>query len=193
MAEEVRSGAGGTLVLDLSALRPGEARFDRSYAPGRFPSGRGDDFAVAAPVRLALTIDRDGESYRLRGGLGTALELGCSRCLARFEMTVDIDLDVLYLPQRANAGEGEFEIADDDLSTAFYRDEEIDLGHLIREQLQLAVPMKPLCRATCRGLCTVCGIDRNVERCDCVTVWRDPRFEALRALRPAGRRGSEGS
>lgn len=191
MLQEGRSGAGGSLLLDLRALRRGEDRIDRAFSSGQFPAGRGDDYAVAGPVRLALAIHRDGESYRLRGGLGTALELACSRCLARFEMPVAVDLDVLYLPQRANSGEGDFEIGDGDLGTAFYRDEELDLGHLIREQLQLSVPMKPLCRPSCRGLCTVCGIDRNAERCECETEWRDPRLEALRAFRPARGGGSE--
>jgi uncharacterized protein len=191
MPDAGRSAAGGSLLLDLRTLRRGENRFDRSYSPGLFPAGRNDDYTVAELVRLALAITGDGESYRLRGDLGTALGFVCSRCLARFEIPVDIALDVLYLPRGANTGEGDFEISDGDLSTAFYRDEELDLGHLIREQLQLAVPMKPLCQASCRGLCTVCGIDRNADRCDCETVWRDPRLEALRALRPASGRGSE--
>ena len=192
MPEAGRSAAGGSLLLDLRGLRRGENRVDRSYSPGLFPAGRGDDYTVAEMVRLALAITCDGESYRLRGDLGTALELACSRCLARFEIPVDVALDVLYLPRGANTGEGDFEISDGDLSTAFYRDEELDLGYLIREQLQLAVPMKPLCRAACRGLCTVCGIDRNVDRCDCETVWHDPRLEALRVLRPASGGSSEG-
>ena len=191
MPEDGRSAAGGSLILDLRTLRRGEDRVERSFSPRVFAAGPGDDYRVGGPVRLAFAIHRDGESYRLRGGLATVLGLACSRCLARYEMPVAVDLDVLYLPQRANAGEGDFEIADGDLSTAFYRDEELDLGHLIREQLQLAVPMKPLCRASCRGLCTVCGIDRNSERCDCETEWRDPRLEALRAFRPARRGGAD--
>ena len=186
MPEEGRAAPGGSLLLDLRTLRRGENRIDRSYRPETFPAGAGDDYAVARPVRLALAIHRDGESYRLRGGLDTALELACSRCLTRVEMPVELDVDLLYLPQRANTGEGELEVSDGELSTAFYRDDELDLGHLVREQLQLAVPMKPLCRAACRGLCTVCGIDRNVERCSCDTEWRDPRLEALRAFRPGG-------
>ncbi len=191
MSEECRSGAGGSLLLDLRGFRSGEERIDRLYAPGMFPTGRSDEYAVARPVRLALTLRRNGERYRLRGELATAIDLACSRCLTRFEAPIALDVDVLYLPQRANSGEGEFEIEDGDLSTAFYQDEELDLGHLIREQLQLAVPMKPLCRVACRGLCTVCGVDLNVERCSCEQVWRDPRLEALRALRPAGGGRSE--
>lgn len=192
MPEEDRSAADGSLLLDLRALRSGGDRVDRAYAPGLFPVGKSDDYTVAGPVRLALRIHRDGESYRLRGGLGTALEFACSRCLTRYVEPVAVDLDVLYLPQEANTGEGEFEISDGDLGTAFYRDEELDLGHLVREQLQLAVPMKPLCRPACRGLCTVCGIDRNVDSCDCDTEWHDPRLEALRALRLAGRGNADG-
>ncbi len=77
----------------------------------------------------------------------------------------------------------EHEIQEDDLGTAFYRDETIDLGELVREQLYLALPMKPLCSDSCRGLCPHCGTNLNRGACDCRTEWRDPRFEKLRALK----------
>ena len=54
---------------------------------------------------------------------------------------------------RENTGEGEREIEEDDLTTAFYENDEIDLGQLMREQFYLALPMKPLCRDDCQGLC----------------------------------------
>ena len=78
---------------------------------------------------------------------------------------------------------GEHEIEEDDLSTAFYRDETIDLGELVREQFYLVLPMKPLCTEGCRGLCPQCGTNLNRGACDCRGVWQDPRLEGLKAFR----------
>jgi uncharacterized protein len=77
----------------------------------------------------------------------------------------------------------EHEIQEDDLSTAFYRDETIDLGDLVREQFYLMVPMKPLCSEACKGLCPQCGTNLNRGTCECRNEWHDPRFEKLKALK----------
>ena len=74
-------------------------------------------------------------------------------------------------------------IEEDDLGVSYYKDETIDLGEVVREQFYLALPMKPLCRETCKGLCPVCGANRNRETCTCETTWVDPRLEALKALK----------
>jgi uncharacterized protein len=98
---------------------------------------------------------------------------------------VDVAFDLLFLPApTASAVDAEQEIGDDDIGVSFYQDDEIDLGELLREQFYLALPMKPLCREDCQGLCPVCGTNRNTAPCDCKTDWVDPRMEALRNLRP---------
>ena len=74
-------------------------------------------------------------------------------------------------------------VEEDDLATAFYENERIDLGHLIMEQFQLAVPMKPLCTDECRGLCPQCGTNLNTGTCDCSRTWEDPRLAALKNLK----------
>ena len=95
-------------------------------------------------------------------------------------MPVDAPFDLLYLPHAENAGEGEVEVEDDDLTTAFYRDDEIDLGQLMREQFYLALPMKPLCREACQGLCPQCGTNLNSGTCDCARVDRPSAGPRLR-------------
>jgi uncharacterized protein len=72
------------------------------------------------------------------------------------------------------------EVAADDLGLTEYSGDEIDLGQMMREQFYLALPMKPLCRQDCQGLCPVCGKNRNRETCSCESTWVDPRFEVLR-------------
>lgn len=173
--------AGGVSTrLDLRDVRGPAHLVERLFPASAF--GAEEAFTVAAPVELALRVRKDGDKYHLLGRLVTTVRRECCRCLETFDAPVPVDVDVRYLPHRANAGEGEHEISDEDLSIAFYRDDEIDLGGLVREQLHLAAPMKPLCDDGCRGLCPACGADRNRETCGCDTAWRDPRFDALRPL-----------
>jgi uncharacterized protein len=96
---------------------------------------------------------------------------------------VDQEFDLRYQPHTVNTGEGEREIEEDDLTTAFYEHDEIDLGQLMREQFYLSLPMKPLCRVDCKGLCPSCGTNLNRGSCDCKREWEDPRFAALKNLR----------
>ena len=172
------------MVLDLRDLRESDALVARSLPPEALAASREDGYVVAAPVELSLRVRKDADKYRLFGQIAATIRRDCCRCLKPFEMFTTLNVDLRYLPQRVNAGEAEKEIAEDDLSTAFYRDDQIDLRDLVREQLQLAVPMKPLCRDDCRGLCSVCGADWNTDRCHCDMTWHDPRFEALRSLLP---------
>ena len=64
----------------------------------------------------------------------------------------------------------------------FYRDEQIDLNELLREQFYLALPMKPLCSEGCKGICPQCGTNRNAANCDCSPQWEDPRMAGLKTL-----------
>lgn len=169
------------LLLDVSQMREARARVDRTYAPAAVAA----DHAVCRivdPIGLQVEVFRDRDSFRLAGRVRSALELTCCRCLEPFRLPVDEAFDVMYLPHKENAGEGEREVEDDDLTTAFYRDQVIDLGQLMLEQFYLAVPMKPLCREDCRGLCRLCGTNLNTASCSCTEAWEDPRLAPLRGL-----------
>lgn len=168
--------------LDLSHIRQSETSFDRRYEPEAF-AGTIEDYRVTSPVVLGMAIHKDKDRFRLVGSVKTELEVECSRCLERFTMPVDRQFDLRYLPMgEPQSGADEDEIADDDVSVTFYRDDEINVGELLREQFYLALPMKPLCRADCRGICPHCGINRNVESCQCEGRWEDPRLAGLKTL-----------
>jgi uncharacterized protein len=174
------------MLLDVGRLREPLGRIERVYPGSAF--GTTGDFAVQGDVSLAVEIQKDRDRYRLVGTVRATLELACSRCLEGYGAAVDAAFDLRYLPQAVNTGDEDQEISEDDLSTAFYRDEVIDLGQLVREQFYLALPMKPLCRSDCRGLCPECGTNLNRDRCGCTGGWVDPRLDALRALLPEKQR-----
>jgi uncharacterized protein len=138
---------------------------------------------IVEPVELEFDLHKDKEAFRLEGGARTELELACSRCLEPFRMPVDTRFDLRYLPASAMSTEDERAIEEDDLETSYYRDDQIDLNELLREQFYLALPMKPLCQDTCRGLCPQCGTNRNTGTCGCDVEWHDPRLAALAELR----------
>jgi uncharacterized protein len=72
----------------------------------------------------------------------------------------------------------------DELDAGWYRGSEIDLTRFLREVVALALPVQPLCREDCRGLCPRCGADRNLERCACAEVKASSPFAVLRRLKP---------
>jgi uncharacterized protein len=168
------------MILDLSTIRQPETELVRRYEPEAF-AGRTNQFRLTAPVLLRAKIHKDRERFRIAGRVSARLELTCSRCLEPFALPIDSPFDVRYLPQSENTGD-EREVEEDDLSDAFYRDEAIDLGQLMEEQFYLALPMKPLCREDCKGLCASCGTNLNVATCDCQVRWEDPRLAGLKAL-----------
>jgi uncharacterized protein len=169
------------MLLDLSNIRSADERFEHRYSPDAFP--REDGFSIIEPVSLAFDIHKDKSHFQLAGTVRATLELSCSRCLEPFAWPVDATFDLRYQPQSQNVGEGEREIEEDDLATAFYEDDTIDLGQLMREQFYLSLPMKPLCREDCQGLCPLCGMNLNRATCGCARGWDDPRMAALKALK----------
>jgi DUF177 domain-containing protein len=168
------------LLLDVARLREGSDSLERTIAPTELAPE--EDYRVIAPVVLETTIAKDKAKVRIVGHASTTLELVCSRCLDGYEVPVDARLDLLYLPAAESPGDEDVEIREEDINTAFYKGGVIDLAELLHEQLYLMLPMKPLCRENCQGLCPVCGVNRNATTCSCEPRWEDARFAGLKAL-----------
>ena len=173
------------MQLDLNKIRQPQTHFERTFEPADVAM-REDAYRIVAPVHLAFEIHKDKEKFRLVGTVRSELELPCSRCLEPFRLPVDQGFDLRYHPQSEASTEGETEVADEDLETSFYRDEQIDLNELVREQFYLALPMKPLCREDCKGLCPQCGTNLNTDTCACEPAWEDPRLAALKQFKARG-------
>ena len=169
------------MQLDLTRYRQPVSEFARTFRPEEV-GDEGDAYRIVAPVDLAFEIHKDKDKFRLVGTVATELELPCSRCLEPFRLPVAAPFDLRYLPASEVSSEGEREVDDEDLETSYYENDAIDLNELLREQFYLALPMKPLCREECKGLCPQCGTNLNTGTCACAPVWEDPRLAPLRDL-----------
>ena len=169
------------MQLDLTRYRQQVTGFARTFQPQDI-GDEGEAYRVATPVEVAFDVYKDKEKFRLVGDVRTELEVVCSRCIEPFRLPVNAHFDQRYLPASAASNEEDREIPEEDLETSYYRDDQIDLNELLREQFYLVLPMKPLCREECRGLCPQCGTNLNSGTCDCEAVWEDPRLAPLKGL-----------
>jgi uncharacterized protein len=129
---------------------------------------------------LQLQISPDGADVVVQGRLTATVPQTCGRCLEAFPARVDARVDVRLVPRPATADN--VELGADDLDVDFYTNDELDLNRVVETETTLALPMKPLCREDCRGLCPACGGNRNVVPCACAERAPDPRLAALRDL-----------
>lgn len=159
------------LLIDVTQVPPGGMAVDSSLKAGEVHVEGEDSFALEAGGRILCRVEKgDGDSVHVRGHLSARLRVDCSRCLEAFTFPVEQELDLFYLPhgQAGVEEEEDVELKDRELVVSYYSNARIDLGETIREQLFLGLPMKRLCREDCRGICTICGRNRNVAACDCV-------------------------
>lgn len=179
------------MLVDLEKVPPEGEAIVRSVDPATL-SFDTHEFRLAKPVSLNGHLAKtDEEAYRLHGDLVSAVELSCARCLEPFETDVLEALDLLYLPQSRNVASSARDDSsaepgpipdDEELAVSFYSDNKIDLAHMIWEQITLALPMKPICKPDCKGLCSGCGVNRNEATCSCAHDSTDPRWQSLRSL-----------
>ena len=128
-------------------------------------------------------IRYEAPGFRLTGSVASDLTAECTRCLKPVEIPVESEIDLLIFVGEGETAPGEHELEEEDLGVLFLDDEVLDLDALLFEQLELEVPMRVVCREDCRGLCPVCGADRNEMECDCETGEIDPRWGELMKFR----------
>jgi uncharacterized protein len=131
------------------------------------------------------TVDmlRTNEGILVRADLHTTVELTCSRCLAQFAMPIRFKMEEEFRPTVDIVTGARLPVTDEmDEATMIDANHLLDLSELVRQDLTLALPLVPLCRNDCRGLCPNCGTNWNESECDCSSETMDPRFQILRQL-----------
>ena len=131
-----------------------------------------------SPARLSGAVSRIERGFLLDARCAFEGKLECSRCLAAYPFAVDEPF-ALVLTERPTSPPDMRELERDDLDLSLYEGNEVDVAPIAEERIQMSIPMKPLCREDCRGLCPRCGADRNLGSCGCTTEEPDPRWAAL--------------
>ena len=144
-------------------------QLEESWAPMEYG---GRTVAFASPLKIEGFCIFDGDGFTVKGELNTLLNSECAKCTKPFEEAFSFSFEERF----------EKEGSQDDGIYA-YRGEEIDLETMIRDNILLNLPLSSVCSEDCKGLCPVCGCDRNIVQCACVTAEEEQSpLMALRVL-----------
>ncbi len=125
---------------------------------------------------------RTHQGIWVRAAARVAVRQECSRCLNAFGRSLSLELDEEYLPLVDIRTGRRTEPPDDWLGLSIDDDHILKLDEAIRQSAMTELPLKPLCRPDCGGICDRCGADLNLAQCDCDDNDGDPRWAALRSL-----------
>ena len=171
-------------VIDLADLGDEKLTLEGAFEPGEIDFS-GDDLRQVERLDWSGSLERSGPEIRLTGELATRLDQACVRCLEPIRDRIEKGFDLFFRQRDSLVYEenAEIELDEGDTRTAFVHGTELGLADIIREQVLLALPMKPLCTPDCRGLCPSCGTNLNRSTCDCPRTASHPAFEQLLDLK----------
>jgi uncharacterized protein len=163
------------------AFPPGEIEFHDD----------GDRLSQASPLQAegsAELLPHTLGEIRVRGRLAVRMRCDCNRCLEPAEFPIDSSFDLFYRPAEAveEPDEEEIEIDEGEAEIAFYEGTGIELKDILREHVLLSMPMQRVCQEDCRGICPVCGQNRNLINCGCAAKLVDDRWSALKKVQVKG-------
>jgi uncharacterized protein len=172
--------AEGVATVDLRSLDLSSGagvRLDLRVPPVALRLGGQDYTAEPAEPEVRLDVSRSlaGLHFRLR--TAAALVGPCWRCVGPARVEVVVDSSEFQADGRT--GDDPF---DEDFDSPYVTSGALDVGLWTRDAIAEGLPPMILCREDCAGLCPTCGIDRNVDACDCAQPATDSRWDALREL-----------
>ncbi len=104
----------------------------------------------------------------------------CSRCLEKFSQPIRVVIDEEFFPRYdPQTGRALVGLSDTEANFSIDANHTLDLSEAIRQYSTLNVPLKPTCREDCKGICAVCGTNRNDVECRCDAEVRDSRWGVL--------------
>jgi uncharacterized protein len=136
------------------------------------------------PLKFKVRAIRVKEMVKIEGRLETRIRLTCSRCLEQFENPLVTNFVLTYAQEQPettkNSGGGGIELSAEEAGLVTFTGTEIDLKEALQEQVVMAIPMRPLCAETCKGLCSRCGANLNDGDCGCRKNSLSTKFAVLK-------------
>ena len=174
-----------SMFLSVRELELGKVKFDLDLPPGRIDD---PEEQIRQPMPLRVTGEAEMSDtlreIRIHGSVQGEITCTCGRCLDAYAVPVRESFQLVYEPASAASRKPETAISDRDADVGYYEPDGIELSDVVREQVYLALPMQRLCREECKGICPVCGGNRNQEPCSCSAPRIEERWSALRDYHP---------
>jgi uncharacterized protein len=156
-------------ISDLTSKKVTEKEINTSFNCTDFSYDE-EYIKFVKPVILKGKFRAVEELIVFQGDIQACMELTCSRCLEKFQYSLNVDFHEEFTKDEFNEDEEIF----------FFENSEIDFLKIIENNIILNLPIKKLCKTDCKGLCPSCGEDLNKSSCSCIKDDIDPRFIKLK-------------
>jgi len=176
--------------LELNDFKDGCLKQEYSCAASEFPvlaeMVRQGEVDFDAPIQFQLRLQKSGQLVEVDGQLTTSVALSCGRCLQPYRKELAGDFAFTFTPfvvDEQVEDDIEVELETDELGLVFYKDECLDLLPPLQDQLVMALPINLVCSEECAGLCSECGCNQNIKKCNCEKKVFNSKFSALAGLK----------
>ena len=172
------------MFLSVKEMEVRKFRFDEVFRAGQIDFA-GDELELGSPLHAtgeAALLPHSSGEIRIHGRLGVEVVAACDRCLEPARFPLEAGFDLYYRPSETIAREEEVGIDEAESEIGFYEGGGIELEDVLRERILLELPMQRVCFEACKGICPVCGQNRNLTACNCKVEDAAGRWEALRKL-----------
>lgn len=171
------------MFIETKEIGPEGLAIDRFFdAPAPLPL-EGPEVIQVGRTHLRGDLARGADGIAFTGDIETAVTMTCSRCLEPHSVPLDLHFNLLYTTGPEEVGKKESRLDEDSVTRTRFDGTRIDLAALLSEQIYLELPLKPLCRVDCRGLCARCGANLNQGTCGCEEKLIDqPSLRSLKTV-----------
>jgi uncharacterized protein len=139
-------------------------------------------FTCTSPVTGQIDFNNTGTLLLLEGELQTVVKIECGRCLTDFTLPIESTVEEEFRLEQIGDSVQALPLEEEDVSPDLVERNLLDVQELIRQSLLVALPIQPLCKADCKGLCPTCGENLNVRKCQCPPAETESPFKALAEL-----------
>ena len=168
------------MQINVSKLLKEPIGSSRDYEIGGTVEITGE--GVGSKVQGEVRLTRVNRGILVKGTLSTEVEITCGRCLSSFSCPLTLNIEEEYFPIIDVSSGTPLSLPGEPGSFIIDEHHVIDLTEAVRQYALLTVPIKPLCREDCAGLCPSCGQNLNQGGCDCPPQEADPRWSKLKKL-----------
>lgn len=167
--------------IELASLEDGKGVFAHTYAQDQLVL-EDDRVRLLKVPAVSGKIRQQGARVHVHGHVSALAQLECDRCLTFVQLPIDSQFKLEYVTAEDYQAQQAVELTEGDLDLSVFDGEGIDIDELVTEEVMLTVPEHVLCSEDCKGICAVCGANKNLTECGCETKEVDPRWAGLKGL-----------
>ena len=167
--------------IELANVESGKGVFAHTYAADELVL-EDERVKLIEPAEVSGKVRQQGSRSHVSGRVTARVQAECDRCLKSVELPIDSHFKLEYVTTEDYRAQQAVELTEEDLDLSVFDGEAIDIDELVKEELLLAVPDHVLCSEDCKGICAVCGANKNSVECGCEAREIDPRWAGLKKL-----------